>query len=171
MNLYNVNAKRNLKEGDLVRTPKRGIGTVVGFDLFEDESILVQGKNSSNFGKYNPNRLEVVYEGNELEPLPPITDVLTEGGFEERYWTCGGGICLQLSETHEILTLIPKDESNLREAFDSDGSFQEKVKGLLEVAFVTRLPHLVEDGFSRQIDSLIGSSLEEAVESLEKHGE
>jgi hypothetical protein len=90
-----------------------------------------------------------------LEPLPEIATVLTES---DSYWTCGRILCMKLAEDGSTISFVPKDdEIHLTEIFDQANSVQEAVEAMLEVAFVTRRPHLVQIGNTKRIWQLLGS--------------
>lgn len=165
--LLNVNSKRELREGDVVRAPGNKIGTVVGFSLFENDSVLVKDQ-FHQVKQYDANGVEFIQERFDLEPLPPIVKILQEDKVGNTYKTCAGGICLHLTETSTTLTLIPKDNSNLRFELRGDIPFCEAVENLLKVSYVTRLPHLVENNPLIDACLMEAKEFEEIFKELEK---
>lgn len=172
--LKNLKSGRDLREGDVVRTKDGAFGRIVAFDLFEAEPVIVID-NSGELRSTDANDVELIDEGpSGLEPLPPIVSMLNEGKVEESIRTCSGAICLRLHETHETLTLIPKNTSNLRESFTvlcEDMPFSEAIKELLKESHVTRLPHLIESPTSKMINDLLEKDTEQAIDFLLKESE
>ncbi len=173
MFLINVGTNRVLREADVVRvtaaSPRRGVvGKVVGYDLSTPDTPLVvqyprpvAGVLRETFGA---NDVEVV-EGNNtmeapetLEPLPEIQKVLQEE--RPAYKTCGRFLCMTLRESGTTLTFVPRENgTNLRQIVDQRG-----VEALFEVAFVTRLPHLVQIGQSQVVSAALET--ENALEKI-----
>lgn len=160
----NIESNRELREGDRVVVKygeKRGThAQVVGFDLSEaDTPIVIQYPISENGERELVGANDVEYLGrfqeapDTLEPLPEIPTVLTEGA----HWTAGKILCMKLSEDGSTLSFVPKDDSvRLADILgEADGS--AALGKLFEAAFVTRRPHLVQIGESKQIMHLLGS--------------
>jgi hypothetical protein len=172
MLLLNVLSHRQLREGDTVRTRTGAIGRVVGVDVFESESLLVQDSNGETV-QVSPNEVDFVQEGPAgMEPLPSVVTILSEGKVKNSVRTCAGAVCLTLTETNTTLTLFPKNpNSNLRESLQkllSGNDFAKAIMTILKEAYVTRLPHLLESGPSKVIDSVLGKDVGEAIREIEK---
>lgn len=156
----NLDANRELREGDRVQIRGR-YAQVVGFDLHEvDTPIVIQFPLTEGSERELVAANDVEYVGNfreapdTLEPLPEIASLLTE----KSYWTCGRILCVKLAEEWSTLSFVPKEDSvRLSEVFDQAPTVKEAVDRLLEIAFVTRRPHLVQIGESKQILQLLGS--------------
>jgi hypothetical protein len=162
--MLNLAANRELREGDVVRTRTGLLSKVVAMDLFEAD-LLLQSK-EGDLNKATANDVEFVHEGpDRLEPLPNVVSILQEGGFKEGIRTCSGAVCLTFSETDTVLTLIPKDNSNLREVFEGT-PFRKAILESLKSSFVTRLPHLLESEFTKKVNSLLESNPEDATSEL-----
>ncbi len=179
MLLLNVASNRILREGDRVHVThgaqKGRYGQVVGYDLTEaDRPVVVQftvtsGDLRENLGANDLDVLkEPVTEAPEvLEPLPQIQATLTESLLADSFSTCGRCVCMTLKEDGTTLTFVPRDDrSNLREVFEQNEVFEEAVASLLEVAFVTRRPHLVAIGKSKQIGQLLTVPADDALNTL-----
>jgi hypothetical protein len=141
--LLNVDSGRELREGDTVRLHGGSIGTVIGFDLMSESPLVVQSK-KGQMSQHSANDVVLLREGPiRLEPLPPIVQVIQEGGIKS-YQTAGSMICVKIPNT-TLLTLIPKSPEKLRDVLESsDAEFGETLLKTLERSFVTRLPHLVK---------------------------
>lgn len=175
MLLLNIVSNRQLREGDLVRMKTGSFGRVVGIDVYESESILVQSEDGETT-QVSPNEVDFVQEGPAgMEPLPSVVTILNEGKVKTSVRTCAGAICLTLIETNTTLTLIPKNpNSNLRESLQKllhKTEFATAILKLLKEVYVTRLPHLLESGPSKVIDSVLGKDINEAIEEIEKKTE
>lgn len=152
MFIYNVEAGRELKEGDEVRVlvgPRSGeTGTVVGFDLLSSETpVVVQYEAKSGLVRQTlaANDVEVsIYTEapDTLEPLPEIRRVLTEGAKVD---CCGNFLRVRVSSG--VLSFVPKDQSAvLRQIYESSShhTLEGRLFDVAKYAFVTRLPHLVK---------------------------
>lgn len=159
----NLESNRELREGDRLLMRDGRYVTVVGFDLKEaDTPLVVQHAQTNGWERELVGANDAEYVGNfaeapdTLEPLPEIPGVLNEKA--DAYQTCGRILCMKLSEDGSTISLVPKDDSvRLAEVFDSAPNVQEAVDRLLEVAFVTRRPHLVQIGNSKRIWQLLGT--------------
>lgn len=179
MLLLNVASNRILREGDRVQVThgaqKGRYGQVVGYNLTEaDRPVVVQFSVTSGDLRENlgANDLDVLDEPfNEapevLEPLPEIQTMLTEGLLADSFRSCGRFVCMTLKEDGTTLTFVPRDDkSNLREVYERSSNFEEAVAALAEAAFVTRRPHLVAIGKSKEIGCLLKVSAEDSLNTL-----
>lgn len=163
----NLESNRDLREGDRVRMKhgeQRGrYAQVVGFDLREaDTPVVIQHPTTAGGQRELVGANDIEYEGcfqeapDTLEPLPDIPTVLTED--RGSYWTCGRILCMKLTEDGSTISFVPKDDGiHLTEIFDRANNVQEAVEAMLEVAFITRRPHLVQIGNTKRIWQLLGS--------------
>ena len=164
---------RVLREADKVRIvaegPRRGrIGQVVGHDLTTDRLVVQYPRAIDGISReaLQPQDIEVVEGDNmmtapeALEPLPEIRRVLQEEGDRPSYKTCGRFLCMTLRENGTTLTFVPREDgTDLKEVADKQG-----VEALFEVAFVTRLPHLVRVGNSHFVSAALEE--ENALETI-----
>lgn len=159
-----------LCEGDVVRAlsgPEKGcLGKVLG-RRYENNEFVVKWskpKNGKTTSTFALSELEQVQASEIREPLPEISRILAET-VAPYVITCGRMVCLPQRDG-TILTCVPDAQTNLKEAFKIiKGSYGpvDGLKMILNASFVTRRPHLVENGMSRKIDEMIRSSSDPAV--------
>jgi hypothetical protein len=173
--LFNVESGRDLREGDEIRVLEGRlsgqVGKVLGFHLLSESPVVIQTR--SGVAGYAANEVEFLREGpNKLEPLPPVITLLQEGKIEESYSTCSSMLCLRLTETSTVLTLVPTQHCKIKDVLTSalreSKSFGEAVEAALAKSFVTRLPHLVESRNSKELDRLLlaGASADDVLAKL-----
>jgi len=169
MLLYNIRSNRQLREGDVVRVrvgPRTGkLGKVVGVHMLSDRPLVIQYPRSHNgvlHESFAANDLELPqarYGEGILDPMPSLS-TLTEGDTLPSCRTCGVMLCLRLDESDSVYTFVPSDlETDLRSLYDSklhEGK-AAALKAVAEKAYVTRLPHLVELGFTEKLNVLCES--------------
>lgn len=176
--LLNVDSGRDLREGDEVRILggrlSGKIGRVVGFCLLSEAPVVVQTR--AGVAGYAANEVSFLREGPaRLEPLPPVVTLLQEGKIEDTYRTCGTSVCLRMTETSTVLTLIPTQSCKLQDVLTSTllevRSFSEAVEGLLGRSMVSRLPHLVETTNAKELDRLLEAkaTADQVLETLERN--
>lgn len=146
--LLNVDSGRELREGDHIRLSSSGVlGRVVGVDVLSEAPLVIQRKDG-RLSQHSANDVVLLQEGTiRLEPLPPIVQVIQEGKLKDSYRTCASMLCISLLETPVTFTLVPKTPVKLKsilEASIASKTFGEAVLDVLQAAFVSRLPHLVD---------------------------
>jgi len=143
-----VTSGRELRESDVVRVPSSGrVGTVVGIDYGSADTLVVQYPGDGTREQVGVNEVELLRtEHYELpQPAPSVqalAESITSGPIR-----CGAMACY-VSRDGSRITFVPKNGiavDQLAESW-SKGTTREAVERLVEVAYVTRLPHLVRVG-------------------------
>jgi len=139
---------RELRENDVVRVPGSGrVGRVVGVDYGSDDALVVQYPGDSLRESVAVNDVELLRtERYELTPPPASTDALAESIVSGPI-KCGAMACYVTRDGSHI-TFVPKNGiavDQLAETW-SRGGPRAAIDKLIEVAYVTRLPHLVRVG-------------------------
>jgi hypothetical protein len=160
--LLNATSGRFLREMDHVRltegTYSGKLGRIIGFDLLnEDCPVVVQVPKPQVILQVGTNEVELFQES-DLEPLPPVKSILSEGAVAPVFQTCGVMLCLTLNEDGTVLTFVPKSNGRrLRTIFEANykKGLVEAIKKVMESSFVTRTPHLVRVGRSAIISKML----------------
>lgn len=154
MFLYNVAAKRELQEGDVVSVltgrSQGKVSTVIGFDLFGASPVVVQYDSTVGILREmfaaNEVQIRTCKAPRELEPLPAIRIMLADAAKARSVRPCGDMATVEIRKGVQ-LTLLPKQNANLRQIYESPEhqSIEDCVTEMLKASIVTRLPHLIEN--------------------------